>query len=90
MISALVVTVDPARLPEVVGRLSLDPRLTLGEAVAGRLPVVLDLPGADACEDAVRELSASPGVTFVDVVLVDAQDEDLGPPGPAEDESEEH
>jgi hypothetical protein len=71
--SALVVTLDgdAGVRRAAVDALAADARLTLGELVGARLPVVAETTGLGAAESLVEELSAIAGVLLVDVVLVD-------------------
>ncbi len=71
--SALVVTLDKGSCARrgAIDALASDSRLTLGELAGARLPVVAETMGLGAAEALVEELSAVPGVVFVDVVLVD-------------------
>lgn len=85
-ISALVITLDPdpERRARALDSLHRDPRLTLGEMTAGRLPVVAEtetLAGGDRLVS--DELSAVEGVVLVDVVLVDFSDVDDFGEGPS-------
>lgn len=82
--SALVVTLEGDARKEcaVVEALASDGRLTLGERVGVRLPVVAETNGLGAAEALAEELLALEGVFAVDVVLVDFDPEgDVdGPP----------
>lgn len=71
--SALVLTIDgDAHVRRAaLDALGSDARLMLGEMAGARLPVVAETSGLAAAEKLVEELSAAPGVLFVDVVLVD-------------------
>ncbi len=80
-VSGLVVTLTrDADARSALARLHADPRLTLGEPVADRLPLVAEAPDARAGEALVRELEATPGVARVDVISIDFSSED--PDGP--------
>jgi hypothetical protein len=72
VVSALVVTLpaDPTRSLEVLAELGRDPRLTVGEAVSDRVPVIAET--YHACEGAalVGRLSQLPGV-HVDFVAIE-------------------
>lgn len=76
-ISALVVTVDPATAEVTLAALSRDPRLTLGAPVGSRVPVVVETASCRDGRALVEDLQQTPGITFVDVVLVDFSDEEL-------------
>ena len=69
--SALVVTLDDDESRDPTRTLADDARLTLGERVGLRLPVVAETLGLAAAEALTTELLAVPGVVSVDVVLVD-------------------
>jgi hypothetical protein len=71
--SALVVTIDgdACMRRAAMDALTSDARLMLGELAGARLPVVAETSGLGTAERLVEELSAIPGVMFVDVVLVD-------------------
>jgi hypothetical protein len=72
VLSSLVVTLpaDPVRSLEVLVALGRDPRLTIGEPVRDRVPVVAET--ADPREGAAlaEQLAELPGV-HVDVVAID-------------------
>lgn len=82
--SALVVTLedDAQAACAAVDALAADGRLTLGERIGVRLPVVAETKGLGAAEALAEELLALEGVFAVDVVLVDFDPEgDVdGPP----------
>jgi hypothetical protein len=71
-ISSLVITLtgDARERGSALGRLQIDPRLTLGSIIADRLPAVAETVSALAGEGLVEDLLAMPGVSFVDVVAV--------------------
>lgn len=73
MTSALVVTLEDEShdLAAVLAALTSDARLTLGERVGVRLPVVAETLGLAAAEALTTDLLAVPGIVSVDVVLVD-------------------
>ena len=73
IVSALVLTLDEPgpRREELLRRLQADPRLALGAAEGHRLPLVAEVPCPADGEALVQELGTTPGVRFVDVVLVD-------------------
>lgn len=75
-VAALVLTLDPdaALAARARALLATDPRLTLGDAVDGRLPVVVESATLGDGASLTRELEAQPGVRFVDVVMVDFSD----------------
>jgi hypothetical protein len=73
LVSALVLTLeadDPGQAG-LLAHLSSDPRLELGALAGHRLPVVAEVPDAEGGEELVEELQRLPGVSFVDVVMVD-------------------
>ncbi len=75
-IGGLVLTLDPdpALRESILAALTADPRLTLGQPLGVRLPMVAETLTLDDGDALVRELSAAPGVLFVDVVSVDFSD----------------
>lgn len=75
-IGGLVVTLDPdpSRRDAALGALAADPRLTLGEPVHDRLPVVAETSTLDEGDALFREVAGAPGVLFVDVISVDFSD----------------
>jgi nitrate reductase NapAB chaperone NapD len=75
-VSALVVTLDPNQRDGAIERLSLDPRITLGELQTCQLPVVLDTQSVGEGRALVEELQAVAGVTLVNIVMVDFSDAD--------------
>ncbi len=77
IVSALVVTLtpDPVAGAVVMAELAQDPRLTLGEPIAGRLPVVVETDSTAAGAQLCDALSARPGVVRVDVVAIDFSSE---------------
>ena len=86
--SGLVVTlsVDPEQAAAAARHIEADPRFELGPAALGgtdpcpRHPAVLEAATGEACESAVRELQAVPGVELVDVISVDISDLAAPPP----------
>jgi nitrate reductase NapAB chaperone NapD len=78
-VSALVVTLDddPVEQAVTISSLSALPHLTVG-AKTGRVhvPVVCESETLTEGEHHVRELMRTPGVVFVDVVMVDFSDLD--------------
>ncbi|PTL77371.1 hypothetical protein [Vitiosangium sp. GDMCC 1.1324] len=78
-ISSLVLTLDasPDRRALALAGVARDPRITVGAPVEERwLPVVTEtdsLPEGEALAESLREL---PGVSFVDVVMVDFSEEE--------------
>lgn len=74
LVSALVLTLDDnaAVVRPLLGHLAADTRLQLGTLVDHRLPVVAEVADPDAGERLCEELQQTPGVRFVDVVMVDA------------------
>jgi hypothetical protein len=79
MIASVVVTLDnhAKTFHETVEEISRIPCLTLErtEAVAHRLPVMIDSPNPDALEEITRRLQQCRGVAFVDVVFVHFENE---------------
>lgn len=76
VISALVITLDPRAVDEVVGRLGADPRFDLGQRVGNRLPAVVETrTTGDGCR-LHRDLEASSGIWSVEVVMVDFSEEE--------------
>jgi hypothetical protein len=74
-ISALVVTLDPLAQEQAYQALSIDPRLTLGGSIGGRLPLVAETDTPRDGVELVEELLLVPGVLHVDVVSVDFTEE---------------
>jgi nitrate reductase NapAB chaperone NapD len=79
MIASVVVTLDnhAETFQETIDEISRIPCLSLGltEAVAHRLPVMIDSPDADALEEITHRLQQCRGVAFVDVVFVHFENE---------------
>jgi hypothetical protein len=75
-ISALVVTLNPPCAEEALAALARDPRLTLGEPVDARVPIVAETPTLRAGKELCRELELVPGVAFVSVVRIDFLEEE--------------
>lgn len=76
-ISAVVITLEPSLREHALAMLSQDPRLTLGEAQGGQLPVVIETSSlAQSIALVDRELLAIPGVLLVHVIQVDFDDVD--------------
>jgi len=75
-VSALVVTLpgDPAIRALLLDRLARDPRVTLGEAIRDRLPIITETASAREGAALVGDLEALAGVR-VDVVAIDLTDE---------------
>lgn len=75
-VSALVVTLDPGERSRrgVLYVLSRDPRVSVGEIVEDRLPVVTETSSLEESEDVAEQLLQVPGIRFVDVVSVDFSD----------------
>lgn len=55
--------------------LGTDPRLELGDPVANRVPVVAETEDCAAGRALFEQLRDTPGVAFVDVVMVDFSEE---------------
>jgi hypothetical protein len=77
-ISSLVLTLEAPVKHSVYEVLAADPRVEVGEAHGLRLPVVTETRTLSEGEALAEQLGALPGVTFVDVVLVDFSDAELG------------
>lgn len=75
-ISALVLTLDQLRMAPTLAALGADPRLELGEPIVNRVPVVVETADCAAGRALFDELRDTPGVAFVDVVMVDFSEED--------------
>lgn len=75
-VSALVVTLDAGERERrgALYVLSRDPRVSVGEAVGERVPVVTETPTLEESEDVTEQLLQIPGVRFVDVVSIDFSD----------------
>jgi hypothetical protein len=73
VVSALVVmlSAEPAHRARALDALAADPRLTLGELVRDRLPVVAESASASAGVTLCDQLAAREGVVRVDVVSID-------------------
>jgi nitrate reductase NapAB chaperone NapD len=74
-ISALVLTVDPEAPGDLLAALAADPRLTVGEAVGVRIPVVAETATARGGAELVEELLRTDGVLHVVVVCVELTEE---------------
>lgn len=76
-VSALVVTLLPEPGPRraVLDLLAGDPRLTLGEPIVDRLPLVAETRSCADGEALVRELEALGGVARIDVIAIDFSEE---------------
>jgi len=79
MIASVVITLDnhAETFQETIDEISRLPCLRLGrtEAVAYRLPAMIDSPDPDALEEITRHLQQCRGVAFVDVVFVHFENE---------------
>lgn len=79
MIASVVLTLDnyAETFQETVDEISRIPCLSLGltEAVAHRIPVMIDSPDPDALEEITQRLQQCRGVAFVDVVFVHFENE---------------
>lgn len=79
MIASVVITLESRAetIQEVIDEISRIPCLRLGstEAVAYRLPAMIDSPDPDAIEEITRNLQQCRGVAFVDVVFVHFENE---------------
>lgn len=76
-ISSLLITLsdDEHARAAALTELSRDARLTLGQVVAGRLPLVLESESAKDGERIAESLLEVPGVCFVDLVGVVFEEE---------------
>lgn len=77
-VSALVVTLpqDPEIRGVLFERLARDPRVTIGDAIRDRLPIVTEMPNAREGAALVDDLERLAGVR-VDVVAIDFTDEEV-------------
>lgn len=77
MVSALVLTLseDPSVRARVLDDLRRHPRLSLGEPVERRLPVVAETDDAGQGASLCEELGEWPGVVRVDVVSIEIDEE---------------
>jgi hypothetical protein len=77
-ITALVLSLDEdaARRAVAVEWLATDPRLTLGPLAGPKLPVVAETRDLMESEQLVEQLLEAPGVSFVDLVMVDFSEEE--------------
>jgi hypothetical protein len=78
-ISSLVLTLDasPELRASALREVARDPRVTLGPALEERwLPVVTDTRSLSEGEALAESLRDLPGVSFVDVVMVDFSEEE--------------
>ena len=84
-VSGLVLTLDPGERSRrgVLYVLSHDPRISVGELVEDRLPIVTETFSLEEGEDVAEQLLQVPGIRFVDVVSVDFSDIAEVSPGPA-------
>jgi hypothetical protein len=73
IVSSLVVTLDPdlERRTRALAMLACDARLTLGEAIGERLPVVAETASSEAGAQLCEELAACEGVLGIHVVAID-------------------
>jgi hypothetical protein len=73
IISALVVTLSPqpSERAAAMAAITRDPRLTTGDAVGDRLPVVAEAESAAHGAELCDALGGQPGVLRVDVVAID-------------------
>jgi hypothetical protein len=71
--SGLVLTLEQDDLTRanVIAKLERDSRITLGQDMSGRLPIVTETAGPHESEALFDWLFELPGVRFVDVVYVD-------------------
>jgi hypothetical protein len=77
IVSSLVVTLDrdPERRTRALEMLASDARLTLGDAIEDRLPVVAETASAELGAHLCEELSARDGVLGIHVVAIDFSEE---------------
>jgi hypothetical protein len=78
-ISSLVLTLDasPELRARALSEVARDPRVSLGTPVEGRwLPVVTETASLSEGEVLAESLRELPGVSFVDVVMVDFSQEE--------------
>ena len=77
VISALVLMLapDPERRARVLAELAGDPRLSLGELVRDRLPIVAESGSAGEGTTLCDELADRDGVVRVDVVSIDFEED---------------
>lgn len=75
-VSGLVLTLDESPLLQASARAALgsDARITLGDAIERRLPVVTETESLTEGEELAEEIARMPGVLFVDVVSIDFSD----------------
>jgi hypothetical protein len=74
-VAALILHLDPAHAGTTVQRLARHPALSVGAPQGLLLPVAAESPDARGGRALFEELEATPGVVFVDVVMVDFSDE---------------
>lgn len=75
-VSGLVVTLaeDPKRRDTALARLAAEVRVTRGEAVGARLPVVVDVFSVDEHDATIERIEDVEGVLFVELVFTDFSD----------------
>lgn len=80
-ISSLLLTLSPEESArrQALATLAADPRLTLGEPIGDRLPLVLETPSAREAAQASEALLDVTGVTFVELVTVHFEDQEEEP-----------
>jgi hypothetical protein len=73
IVSSLVITLapEPELRTRALAMLVEDPRLTLGDAIGDRLPVVAETPSAELGARLCDELATRAGVLGVHVVAID-------------------
>jgi hypothetical protein len=76
-ISALVLTLDPARADTALAQLASDTRLTLGKPEGCQVPVVAETSSSRDGRALVASLQEVPGVDLVHLVMVDFSEEEL-------------
>jgi len=74
-VAALILHLDLARADSTVEQLARHPALTLGAPQGLLLPVAVASSDARHGMALVEEIQATPGVAFIDVVMIDFSDE---------------
>jgi nitrate reductase NapAB chaperone NapD len=74
-ISGLLITTEAPADDLLLNTLRQIPGVELGEPIGCKLPLVTEAPSLHAARQRTEQLSQLPGVTQVDVVCVDFEDE---------------
>lgn len=75
-ISAMLLTIKPDDREKAIEALNADPRITVGEPQAWRIPVVLDTASVKEDRALVEALGRMPEISCIDVVMVDYSEDE--------------